>query len=93
MTKIKKPRPEYPRPDFQRGTSEGMDWINLNGTWEFAFDPDDVGNSEEWFSSNSPEYPLEIRVPYPWESLAAWGEEDRADSATYLSTNAYLKPG
>ena len=20
------PRPEYPRPDFQRGTSEGIDW-------------------------------------------------------------------
>ena len=32
------------------------------------------------------------KFPYPWESLAAWGEEDRADSATYLSTNAYLKP-
>ena len=37
------PRPEYPRPDFQRGTSEGIDWICLNGTWEFAFDPDDIG--------------------------------------------------
>ena len=37
------PRPEYPRPDFQRGTSEGIDWICLNGTWEFTFDPDDIG--------------------------------------------------
>ena len=36
------PRSEYPRPDFQRGTSQGIDWINLNGTWEFAFDPDDI---------------------------------------------------
>ena len=36
------PRSEYPRPDFQRGTSQGIDWINLNGTWEFVFDPDDI---------------------------------------------------
>ena len=32
------------------------------------------------------------RVPYPWESLAAWGEEEQADNANYLSKNAYLKP-
>jgi hypothetical protein len=92
VTKIETPRPEYPRPDFQRGTSEGIDWINLNGTWEFAFDPNDVGNKEEWFSPNSDDFPLQIQVPYPWESLAAWGEEDKADSKNYLSTNAYLNP-
>ena len=92
MIRTETPRPEYPRPDFQRGTSEGIDWLNLNGTWEFAFDPDDVGEKEEWFLPNGADFPLQIQVPYPWESLAAWGEEDRADSATYLSTNAYLKP-
>ncbi len=92
MIRTETPRPEYPRPDFQRGTSEGIDWINLNGTWEFAFDPDDVGEKEEWFLPNASDFPLQIQVPYPWESLAAWGEEERADSATYLSTNAYLKP-
>ena len=92
MTHVETPRPEYPRPDFQRGTSEGLDWINLNGTWEFAFDPDDVGEKAEWFSSDADNFPLQIQVPYPWESLAAWGEADRADNATYLSTNAYLTP-
>ena len=92
MIRTETPRPEYPRPDFQRGTSEGIDWLNLNGTWEFAFDPDDVGEKEEWFLPNGADFPLQIQVPYPWESLAAWGEEDRADSATYLSTNVYLKP-
>ena len=27
------PRPEYPRPQFQR---DG--WMNLNGQWDFSFD-------------------------------------------------------
>ena len=97
------PRPEYPRPDFQRGTSEGIDWICLNGTWEFAFDPDDTGEQNQWFdlkpTAESPwgSPPVtgkgqQIQVPYPWESLAAWGDAERADNATYLSKNAYITP-
>ncbi len=94
------PRSEYPRPDFQRGTSEGIDWICLNGTWEFAFDPDDTGEQNQWFalgkhpSKNTADSPwtLKIQVPYPWESLAAWGDEEQADNATYLSKNAYITP-
>ena len=89
------PRSEYPRPDFQRGTSEGIDWICLNGTWEFAFDPDDTGEQDKWFTgeatADSP-WTLKIQVPYPWESLAAWGEEAQADNENYLSKNAYLTP-
>ena len=27
------PRPEYPRPQFERA-----EWLNLNGTWTYAFD-------------------------------------------------------
>jgi len=86
------PRPEYPRPDFQRGTSEGIDWITLNGTWEFAFDPNDTGEQAGWFAKHTTDFPMQIQVPYPWESLAAWGEEADADNATYLSKNAYLTP-
>ncbi len=89
------PRPEYPRPDFQRGTSEGIDWICLNGTWEFAFDPDDIGEQNQWFATApTADFPWtsQIQVPYPWESLAAWGKEEQADNANYLSKNAYLNP-
>ena len=89
------PRPEYPRPDFQRGTSEGIDWICLNGTWEFAFDPDDIGEQNQWFATGptaDSSWTSQIQVPYPWESLAAWGEEEQADNANYLSKNAYLNP-
>ncbi|MDR1392731.1 MAG: beta-galactosidase [Bifidobacteriaceae bacterium] len=32
------PRPEYPRPQFARAR-----WLNLNGEWEFEFDPGDSG--------------------------------------------------
>ena len=32
------PRPEYPRPQFVR-----ENWINLNGTWTYAFDPGKSG--------------------------------------------------
>ena len=35
---------------------------------------------------------MQIQVPYPWESLAAWGDEEQADNATYLSKNAYITP-
>ena len=89
------PRPEYPRPDFQRGTSESIDWICLNGAWEFAFDPDDIGEENRWYSSESTDaspWTLQIQVPYPWESLAAWGNEEQADNANYLSKDAYLNP-
>ena len=89
------PRPEYPRPDFQRGTSEGIDWICLNGTWEFAFDPEDIGEQHQWFApettADSP-WTTQIQVPYPWESLAAWGDEEQASNENYLSKNAYLNP-
>ncbi len=89
------PRPEYPRPDFQRGTSEGIDWICLNGTWEFAFDPEDIGEQHQWFAPEKPDdspWTLQIQVPYPWESLAAWGNEEQASNENYLSKNAYLNP-
>src|SRR5581483_1903018 len=75
------PRPEHPRPDFQRDT-----WINLNGRWRFTFDPENTGEQLRWYriphplasgrpghqagSSDIVEDPftMEIVVPFPWES-------------------------
>ncbi len=34
------PRPEHPRPDFERA-----DWLNLNGEWEFEIDAGDSGQA------------------------------------------------
>lgn len=59
------PRPEHPRPDFMRDT-----FYNLNGTWQFAFDDQDVGLAEGWYK---PGHPLDsqIVVPFCYQSKAS----------------------
>jgi hypothetical protein len=86
------PRPEYPRPDRQRGFIQGVDWLNLNGAWDFRFDPDRVGIEEEWFRPSAERWPDQIIVPFCWESLAAWGEADAAGNDNYFSTRVYRNP-
>lgn len=86
------PRPEYPRPDRQRGFVQGIDWLNLNGAWEFRFDPNRVGLSEKWFMPASERWPDQIIVPFCWESLAAWGEADAAGNDHFFSTRVYRNP-
>jgi beta-galactosidase/beta-glucuronidase len=60
------PRPEYPRPDFARDT-----WLNLNGTWEFQIDPDNVGLRDNWQAPDSMAIQGQIVVPFPWQSEAS----------------------
>jgi Beta-galactosidase/beta-glucuronidase len=55
------PRPEYPRPQFER-----TDWINLNGTWSFDFDFSKSGIERSLFSSEGLE--KSIIVPFCPES-------------------------
>ncbi len=57
------PWPEHPRPDFQRSP-----WVNLNGKWDFAFDPQNVGEKEGWFHRENAKFERQIVVPFPWES-------------------------
>lgn len=59
------PRPEYPRPLLMREA-----WLNLNGTWSFQMDADNVGMSLGWFAAGLPN-PADIVVPYPVESAAS----------------------
>ncbi len=92
------PRPEHPRPDFQREP-----WLNLNGRWRFSFDPRDVGEQMRWYRvSASPSATLgdtattiqpvpiedpflsEIVVPFPWESkLSGVGDTQYKGAAWY----------
>lgn len=55
-------KPEYPRPQFVRDA-----WQNLNGTWNFAFDDEDVGMEQKWFLSKSV-FEKEIVVPFVFQS-------------------------
>lgn len=86
------PRPEYPRPDRQRGLVEGVDWLNLNGPWQFRFDARRSGTDEKWFEPGGPDWREQIIVPFCWESLAAWGEGDAAGNDNYYSTRVFLDP-
>lgn len=86
------PRPEYPRPDRQRGTLEDYDWLNLNGPWQFRFDGDRCGIAETWFAPDEGEWREQIIVPFCWESLAAWGEGDAAGSDNYYATRVFRNP-
>ena len=86
------PRPEYPRPDRQRGRVEGVDWLNLNGAWQFRFDHHRVGLTENWFATGGPDWREQIIVPFCWESLAAWGQGDAAGNTHYYSTRVFVDP-
>ena len=70
------PLPEHPRPDFERAQ-----WLNLNGTWSFEFDKDDVGAVQKWFAGTK-EFSKKILVPFPWGSKLS-GVDDEADIAWY----------
>lgn len=66
------PRAEHPRPDFERAQ-----WLNLNGKWEFRFDPLDVGRDENWQNPRTA-FDREIIVPFCWESKLS-GIQDTSD--------------
>lgn len=85
------PRPEYPRPDFKRGQTEGIDWLNLNGVWSFVFDPNDEGEREAWFHT-PPSPTRSIVVPFAWESHLAWEEGHLASNDDWFSRHAFLDP-
>ncbi len=70
------PLPEHPRPDFQRDR-----WLNLNGTWDFRFDPNDTGLEQTWFDGNTP-LDQQITVPFSWGSPLS-GVDDQADIGWY----------
>ncbi|HBE76900.1 MAG TPA: glycoside hydrolase family 2 [Firmicutes bacterium] len=55
------PRPEYPRPDFERA-----EWLNLNGEWDFEFDDLDTGESDGWYRNSS--FSRKITVPFCFQS-------------------------
>lgn len=73
------PLPEHPRPDWQRER-----WQNLNGFWQFQFDPQNGGEAQGWHRSGLPS-PQQILVPFSWAAPLA-GVADSADIGWYART-------
>jgi galactose mutarotase-like enzyme len=70
------PLPEHPRPDFQRA-----EWLNLNGRWQFAFDPHNDGERAGWSGGDLPAG-RQILVPFSWGAPLS-GVPDSADIGWY----------
>ena len=64
------PRPEYPRPQFERAA-----WVNLNGTWTFAYDYGESGMDRRLYESKG--FADKIIVPFcPESKLSGIGNVD-----------------
>ncbi|MFT5368179.1 MAG: beta-galactosidase/beta-glucuronidase [Candidatus Latescibacterota bacterium] len=75
------PRAEHPRPQFQRDN-----WINLNGTWNFAFDFGSSGEQRGW-SSDPSGFNKTITVPFcPESELSGIQHTDFIPSVWYHRT-------
>jgi beta-galactosidase/beta-glucuronidase len=62
VTERTNPERVHPRPQLVR-----EDWADLCGQWMFAYDDDDRGVGEAWFSGGEP-WDRTITVPFPPES-------------------------
>ncbi|MEU5928027.1 sugar-binding domain-containing protein [Streptomyces antimycoticus] len=73
------PRPEYPRPSFVR-----ENWLNLNGAWQFTFDPGDSGLERGLVHQ---ELDGRILVPFcPESELSGIGDTDFHPAVWYRRT-------
>ena len=73
-------RMEHPRPDRVR-----EQWCTLNGTWDFAFDPDKAGTREKWYSALPATHRIE--VPFCYQSaLSGINSQEHCDVVWYSRT-------
>ncbi len=71
------PRPEYPRPQFERES-----WLNLNGEWTCRFDFGKSGSERKFNESTGFEQP--IQVPFcPESKLSGIGHTDFIEMIWY----------
>ena len=71
------PRPEYPRPQFERAG-----WVNLNGEWTCSFDFGGSGMEREFYKSKG--FDKKITVPFcPESKLSGVGYTDFIEQMWY----------
>lgn len=79
-TMVKCYQKDYPRPQLVR-----QEWQCLNGEWDFAFDDENRGESENWGAGFAAE--RRIRVPFTYETEAGGiHDETRHDTVWYQRT-------
>ena len=71
------PRPEHPKPQFQRN-----DWMNLNGTWDFEIDNGVSGKERKMFADYT--FNSKINVPFcPESELSGVNNKDFMNAVWY----------
>ncbi|MBO4355724.1 MAG: hypothetical protein J5850_02585 [Clostridia bacterium] len=78
------PRREYNLPNFDR-SEHG--YLSLNGSWQFAFDPNNEGVKKYYYHPAGPRLDKIIRVPFSWGSMLGFGEDSLIDAERFIQAN------
>lgn len=78
-------RQEYPRPQFVR-----KDWLNLNGTWQFAFDDEKQGYQKKWMDRDT-SLDKSIEVPFAYQSELSGIHDESAHDVVWYKRRFDLK--
>ena len=82
------PKPEFPRPEKQR-----IDWLNLNGEWDFKLFPEGDEAQEKIFAASRQDYDKTIVVPFTWTCPLSKVEEDVAGVGWYRRSVRFAPKG
>ena len=77
----------YPRPDFERSA---LSWKSLDGEWDFAYDDDDQGVTQTWFSPQigiPKKCKRKIAVPFVYQTAASGINEQDAHPIVWYQTS------
>ncbi len=69
--------------------NNNLDFKSLNGIWNFDFDKNNVGLDEKWYIKGLHNFSKCLKVPFSWQSLMAFGEEELQDDYSLHQNNTY----
>lgn len=74
----------YPRPQLVRSQ-----WENLNGSWQFAFDDENIGQKERWYQDNQA-FDLTIEVPFVYQAALSGIHQRKSHPVVWYQRELYL---